>query len=291
METAELIKKVRRLQILSSHLVSETLAGNYVSAFRGSGMEFDKVREYQVGDDVRNIDWNVTARSGSPHIKSFIEEREMTVMLMVDGSSSVAFGSGSQNKMELASEMSAVLAFSAIANGDKVGLIIFTEGIEIYLPPAKGRDHVLRVIRELLSFKPTKAETNLKGALEFLSKVQKRRSVTFLVSDFLDEDFNSQLSTTSNRHDLIAVKIGDQREKELPNLGLIRLEDAETGRQMVVDTSSAKGRAQLKARSAKLDEQLDSVFKQRKIDSVNVTTNEDYLLPLKMLFKKREKKR
>ncbi len=291
METAELIKKVRRLQILSSHLVSETLAGNYVSAFRGSGMEFDKVREYQVGDDVRNIDWNVTARSGSPHIKSFIEEREMTVMLMVDGSSSVAFGSGQQNKMELASEMSAVLAFSAIANGDKVGLIIFTEGIEVYLPPAKGRDHVLRVIRELLSFKPTKAETNLKGALEFLSKVQKRRSVAFLVSDFLDEDFNSQLSTTSNRHDLIAVKIGDQREKELPNLGLIRLEDAETGRQMVVDTSSAKGRAQLKARSAKLDEQLDSVFKQRKIDSVNVTTNEDYLLPLKMLFKKREKKR
>lgn len=291
METAELIKKVRRLQILSSHLVSETLAGNYVSAFRGSGMEFDKVREYQVGDDVRNIDWNVTARSGSPHIKSFIEEREMTVVLMVDGSSSVAFGSGKQNKMELASEMSAVLAFSAIANGDKVGLIIFTEGIEVYLPPAKGRDHVLRVIRELLSFKPTKAETNLKGALEFLSKVQKRRSVAFLVSDFLDEDFNSQLSTTSNRHDLIAVKIGDQREKELPNLGLIRLEDAETGRQIVVDTSSAKGRAQLKARAEKLDDELDSIFKQRKIDSVNVTTNEDYLLPLKLLFKKREKKR
>jgi len=291
LETAELIKKVRRLQILSSHLVSETLAGNYVSAFRGSGMEFDKVREYQVGDDVRNIDWNVTARSGSPHIKSFIEEREMTVVLMVDGSSSVAFGSGKQNKMELASEMSAVLAFSAIANGDKVGLIIFTEGIEVYLPPAKGRDHVLRVIRELLSFKPTKAETNLKGALEFLSKVQKRRSVAFLVSDFLDEDFNSQLSTTSNRHDLIAVKIGDQREKELPNLGLIRLEDAETGRQIVVDTSSAKGRAQLKARAEKLDDELDSIFKQRKIDSVNVTTNEDYLLPLKLLFKKREKKR
>lgn len=254
-------------------------------------MEFDKVREYQVGDDVRNIDWNVTARSGSPHIKSFIEEREMTVMLMVDGSSSVAFGSGQQNKMELASEMSAVLAFSAIANGDKVGLIIFTEEIELYLPPAKGRDHVLRVIRELLSFKPEKAETNLKGALEFLSKVQKRRSVAFLVSDFLDEDFNSQLSTASNRHDLIAVRIGDQREKQLPNLGLIRLEDAETGRQIVIDTASAKGRAQLRARSEKLDAELDSIFKQRKIDSVNVVTNEDYLLPLKMLFKKREKKR
>ena len=291
METAELIKKVRRLQILSSHLVSETLAGNYVSAFRGSGMEFDKVREYQVGDDVRNIDWNVTARSGTPHIKSFIEEREMTVMLMVDGSSSVAFGSGTQNKMELASEMSAVLAFSAIANGDKVGLIIFTEEIEIYLPPAKGRDHVLRVIRELLSFKPQKAETNLKGALEFLSKVQKRRSVSFLVSDFLDEDFNNQLSTASNRHDLIAVRIGDQREKKLPNLGLIRLEDAETSKQIVIDTASAKGRAQLQARADKLETELDSLFKQRKIDSVNVVTNEDYLLPLKMLFKKREKKR
>lgn len=291
METAELIKKVRRLQILSSHLVSETLAGNYVSAFRGSGMEFDKVREYQVGDDVRNIDWNVTARSGSPHIKSFIEEREMTVMLMVDGSSSVAFGSGSQNKMELASEMSAVLAFSAIANGDKVGLILFTDEIDLYLPPAKGKDHVLRVIRELLSFKPQKAETDLRGALEFLAKVQKRRSVTFLVSDFLDEDFNSQLSTTSNRHDLIALRIADQREKELPNLGLIRLEDAETGRQMVIDTSSAKGRAQLKAQAEKLEENLNTIFKQRKIDSVSVATNEDYLLPLKMLFKKREKKR
>jgi len=291
LETAELIKKVRRLQILSSHLVSETLAGNYHSAFRGSGMEFDKVREYQVGDDVRNIDWNVTARSGTPHVKSFIEEREMTVMLLVDGSSSVAFGSGTQNKMELASEMSAVLAFSAIANGDKVGLIIFTEAIEIYLPPAKGRAHVQRVIRELLSFKPEKAETNLKGALEFLSRIQKRRSVAFLVSDFLDEDFNTQLSTTSNRHDLIAVRVGDQRERQLPNLGLIRLEDAETGKQIVIDTSSAKGRAQLLAQAQKLDKQLDSIFKQRKIDNVNVVTNEDYLLLLKLLFKKREKKR
>lgn len=271
--------------------MSETLAGNYHSAFRGSGMEFDKVREYQVGDDVRNIDWNVTARSGTPHVKSFIEEREMTVMLLVDGSSSVAFGSGTQNKMELASEMSAVLAFSAIANGDKVGLIIFTEAIEIYLPPAKGRAHVQRVIRELLSFKPEKAETNLKGALEFLSRIQKRRSVAFLVSDFLDEDFNTQLSTTSNRHDLIAVRVGDQRERQLPNLGLIRLEDAETGKQIVIDTSSAKGRAQLLAQAQKLDKQLDSIFKQRKIDNVNVVTNEDYLLLLKLLFKKREKKR
>ena len=291
METAELVKKVQRLQILTEHLVSDTLAGNYNSAFRGSGMEFDKVREYQVGDDIRNIDWNVTARVGTPHVKSFIEEREMTVMLLVDGSSSVAFGSGERSKLELASELAAVLAFSATNNGDKVGLILFTDEVELYLPPKKGRHHVMRVIREVLSFRPRQAQTNLSAALEFLSRVQRRRSVAFVVSDFLDQDFDSQLSTTRSRHDLIAVRIADQREQELPNLGLLRLEDAETGQQILIDTSSRKGRQQYAEHTAKLSQALSSEFKKRKIDHVQVATHEDYMLPLRLLFKKREKKR
>jgi uncharacterized protein (DUF58 family) len=291
METAELVKKVQRLQILTEHLVSDTLAGNYNSAFRGSGMEFDKVREYQVGDDIRNIDWNVTARSGTPHVKSFIEEREMTVMLLVDGSSSVAFGSGERSKLELASELAAVLAFSATKNGDKVGLILFTDEVELYLPPQKGKKHVMRVIREVLSFRPRQAKTNLSAALDFLGRVQRRRSVAFVVSDFLDQDFDRQLSTTSGRHDLIAVRIADQREQELPNLGLIRLEDAETGEQKLIDTSSKKGRDQYKEHCAQLYQMLSTEFKKRKIDHVQVGTNEDYMLPLRLLFKKREKKR
>lgn len=291
METPELIKKVQRLQILTSHLVQETLAGNYHSAFRGSGMEFDKVREYEVGDDIRNIDWNVTARSGSPHVKSFVEEREMTVMLLVDGSSSVAFGSEGQSKLDLAGELSAVLAFSAVNNGDKIGLILFTDQVELYLPPKKGRDHVLRIIREVLSFAPRQARTDLSQALEFLARVQRRRSVAFLLSDFLDENFDSQLSTASRRHDLIAVKMGDQREKTMPNMGLIRLEDAETGRQLLIDTASKKGREQYAQYCQQLSLDLEETFKRRKIDNVQVCTHEDYLHPLKLLFKKREKKR
>jgi uncharacterized protein (DUF58 family) len=291
LDTAELVEKVRRLQILTEHLVSETLSGNYHSAFRGSGMEFDKVREYQVGDDVRNIDWNVTARSGSPHIKSYVEEREMTVMLMVDGSSSVAVGSGGKTKQELAGELSAVLAFSAVGNGDKVGLILFTDKVELYLPPKKGKDHVLRIIREILGYSPSRKATDLSGALDFLGRVQRRRSVTFLVSDFLDEAFSRQLSTVSSRHDLIAVKVGDQREQSLPPVGLVRLEDAETGEQMIVDTGSSKGRELYRQHTQSRQNELESEFKRRKIDAVSVATHEDCLLPLRLLFKKREKKR
>jgi len=259
LDTAELVQKVRRLQILTEHLVSETLSGNYHSAFRGSGMEFDKVREYQFGDDIRNIDWNVTARSGTPHIKSYVEEREMTVMLMVDGSSSVAVGSDGKTKQELAGELAAVLAFSAVGNGDKVGLVLFTDKVELYLPPKKGKPHVLRIIREVLGYSPSRKTTDLSGALEFLGRVQRRRTVTFLVSDFLDEAFNRQLSTVSSRHDLIAVKVGDQRESRLPPIGLVRLEDAETGEQMVVDTGSAKGRELYHQHTESRKNQLDSV--------------------------------
>lgn len=291
METSELIKKVKKIQILTTHLVTEALAGNYSSAFRGTGMEFDKVREYQVGDDIRNIDWNVTARSNHPHIKSYIEEREMTVMILVDGSNSVLFGSGQQSKMELASELSAVLAFSAIANNDKVGLILFTDKIDLYLPPQKGKEHVLRVIREILSFSPTNSKTDIKAALDFLGKVQKRRSVAFLVSDFYDQDIDKPLNVTCQKHDLITVQISDQREETLPNLGLIRLEDAENGQQVLIDTSNRSARERFKVQADTFSKSLDHAFKKRKIDSVAIRTNEDYLLPLKLLFKKREKKR
>jgi uncharacterized protein (DUF58 family) len=291
METSELIKKVKKIQILTSHLVNDALAGGYTSAFRGTGMEFDKVREYQVGDDVRDIDWNVTARSNHAQVKRYVEEREMTVMILVDGSSSVLFGSGNQSKMELASELSAVLAFSAIANSDKVGLMLFTDKIDLYLPPKKGKDHVLRVIREILSFKPKNSKTNISNALEFLAKVQKRKCVAFLVSDYLDHDFEKPLNTASRKHDLISVKISDQRENELPNLGLMCIEDAETGQQIMVDTSSKSIRALFKSTTEKQNQALDTSFKRRKIDTVAIQTNENYLLPLKLLFKKREKKR
>jgi uncharacterized protein (DUF58 family) len=291
MDTAELIKKVQKIQILTTHLVNDALAGGYTSAFRGTGMEFDKVREYQVGDDVRDIDWNVTARSNHPHVKNFIEEREMTVMILVDGSSSVLFGSGEQSKMELASELSAVLAFSAIANSDKVGLILFTDKIDLYLPPKKGKDHVLRVIREILSFRPKNSKTDISQVLQFLAKVQKRKCVAFLVSDYLDHDFENPLNTASRKHDLISVNITDQREVELPKMGLMSIEDAETGKQIIVDTSNKKIRSLFKSSTEAQRQKLDTSFKRRKIDSVSIQTNENYLLPLKVLFKKREKKR
>lgn len=291
METSELIKKVQKVQILTTHLVNDALAGNYTSAFKGTGMEFDKVREYQVGDDIRDIDWNVTARSNHTHVKSYVEEREMTVMILVDGSSSIQFGSGEQSKMELASELSAVLAFSAIANNDKVGLVLFTDQIDLYLPPKKGKSHVLRVIREILSFEPKNSKTDIGMALEFLARVQKRRSVAFLVSDYYDTDFDQTLNTASRKHDLISVKISDQREVELPKMGLMRIEDAETGKQLLVDTSNPEVRALFKQKTEQHLNELDTSFKRRKIDSVSVQTNENYLMPLKLLFKKREKKR
>jgi len=291
METDELLKKVRKIQILTQHLVSDTLAGNYHSAFRGTGMEFDEVREYQPGDDVRSIDWNVTARSDKAHVKRFTEEREMTVLLLVDGSSSVNFGSTEQSKMELASEIAATLAFSATKNNDKVGLILFTDKIDLYLPPKKGTAHVLRVIREVLSFEPRHAKTDIRGALEFLGRVQKKRATTFLISDFFDSDFDQRLSMAAGRHDLIAVRIGDKREREIPPLGLVRLEDVETGEQILVDSSSPLGRELLARNYGETTRNLDSDFRKRGMDSVALETGENYLMPLRQLFKKREKKR
>ena len=291
MQTSELISKVRKIQIVAAHLVDEALAGNYSSAFRGSGMEFNEVREYQPGDDIRSIDWNVTARSREPHVKRFIEEREMTVMILVDGSSSVAFGSGSQSKLEMACEISAVLAFSAIRNNDKVGLILFTDRIEVYLPPKKGKSHVLRVIREILNFSPRRASTDISGALTFLGRVLRRKATAFLVSDFFDEGFEQPLNLACSRHDLIPVRIGDVREHELPKLGLVRIEDAESGKQCVVDTSNTRSRSGFGAAGRTFNEKLEKDFRRRSVDFVSLQTGQDYLPPMKMLFKKRSKKR
>lgn len=292
MNTAELLKKVRRVEIITSRLVDEVLAGNYGSAFRGAGMEFDEVREYQPGDDIRSIDWNVTARSGRPHVKRFSEERELTVMIMVDASRSVAFGSGGQSKMELASEIGAVLAFSATANHDKAGLIIFTDRVHLYLPPKKGRGHVLRMIREMLDFStPPGARTDIAKALDFLGRVQRRRSVAFLISDFYDSGFERPLSLAGKRHDLIPIQISDRGEEAFPSLGLMRVEDAETGEQMLIDSSSASERLGLLEKSRAFASGLGVTFKRRDIDAVSVRTGSDYIMPLRMLFRRREKRR
>ena len=238
MISEELAKKIRILQITTRKVVNDVLAGEYGSVFRGRGMEFDEVREYMPGDEIRTIDWNVTARTGTPYVKRFVEERELTVMFIVDLSASGAFGSVKKLKNEVAAEFCSLLAFSAVKNNDKVGLIVFTDQIEMYIPPKKGTQHVLRVIRELLNFKPRQASTNIEGALDFLGKVTKKRSVVFLVSDFQAEGFEKPMRVIGKRHDLIAVTVVDPREISLPNVGLVELEDAETGEIVLVDTGS-----------------------------------------------------
>ncbi|MEM7052166.1 MAG: DUF58 domain-containing protein [Acidobacteriota bacterium] len=232
----ELFQKIKGIQIRTQRLVTEAMAGEYESAFKGRGMEFEEVREYQPGDDIRHIDWNVTARTGTPFVKEHREERELTVMLIVDVSSSGAFGSGDKLKNEVAAEVAAMLAYTAIQSNDRVGLIIFSDRIERYIPPKKGRAHVWRVIREILTFRPSRRSTDLDGALEFLSKVTPRRVVGFVISDFLDDGFEDRLRIAAQRHDLTAVTVADRREAELPSVGLIELEDAETGETLLIDT-------------------------------------------------------
>lgn len=241
---AELAKKIRYIQIYTSKAVNDVLAGEYHSVFKGQGMEFDEVREYQPGDEVRSIDWNVTARTGIPHVKRFEEERELTVTFLVDLSASGEFGSRSKLKNEVAAEICALLAFSAIKNNDKVGLVVFTDEVELYVPPAKGTSHVLRLIRNLLEFKPRQARTNIAGAIDFLAKVTNKRSVVFLVSDFLEADCERSLRIMGKRHDVIAISVTDPVEVKMPNVGLVELEDAETGELIQIDTGSVAFRKQ-----------------------------------------------
>jgi uncharacterized protein (DUF58 family) len=291
METKELLKKVRQLEIRTRGLVNQIFSGEYHSVFKGRGMEFSEVREYQFGDDMRMIDWNVTARFNHPFIKIFEEERELTVMLVVDMSGSQFFGSQSELKRDAAVELSAILAFSAMKNNDKVGLIIFTDRIEKFVPPRKGRGHTLRIIRELLSFEPSHSATSLKAALEYLNHVQKKRSIVFVLSDFLDDNYESALRIAGKRHDLIGIVLQDPRENELPNVGLMHLRDAESGATRVIDTSDTKVRFLYHQFGERARETRKSLFIKSRLDDVLIRLDQPYLKPLADFFRLRERRR
>ena len=287
----EILKQVRRIQILTSRMVNDVMAGEYHSTFKGRGMEFDEVREYIPGDEIRSIDWNVTARTGTPYVKKYVEERELTVMLMVDASSSGGFGSVLKTKSEIAAEMCAVLAFSAIKNNDKVGLIIFTDRIEQFLPPKKGRSHVLRVIREVLYFKPEGTGTDIAGALEYLKKVSHRKAVAFLVSDFMAEGYQRPLAIANKRHDVVAITVTDPREIEMPKIGFVQLEDAETGEIVLIDTRDPGFRQRFTGLTSEKLREKEKIFRASGVDSIDVRTNLPYVEPLRRFFRMRERRR
>ena len=286
----ELLKKVRQIQIRTLRTVNDVLAGQYHSAFRGQGMEFEEVSPYQVGDDVRLIDWNVSARYGQPFIKKFREERELTVMLVVDASRSGLFGSGQQFKLDYAAELCAVLAFSAIRSNDKVGLVLFTDQVEKYVPAKKGTRHVLRIIRELLYHEPAGQGTDIAEALAFLNRVTVRKAVTFLVSDFLASGYEPALRIARRRHDLIPITISDPRESELPDVGLIELQDAETGVAALVDTASRSVRRQFAMRSADCALKREHMFRRMDTPVIEMRTDRSYVDPLVRFFRAREKR-
>ncbi len=286
----EILKKVRQIEIRTNRTVDSILGGEYHSAFKGRGMEFEEVREYQPGDEVRTIDWNVTARAGQPFVKSYREERELTVFALVDVSPSEHFGSGQQQKNELAAEFSALIAFSAIRNGDKFGLVLFTDRVELYIPPKKGKKHVLRVIRELLTHEPQSQGTDIAEALRFLARVQRRRATVFLTSDFISEDYEKDLSAVRAKHDLIAVRTSDRREIELPDAGLMALEDAETGEVVVVDSRSARIRRIFEDRTHEERSRHDTMLRSLEVDELEITTGKDYVQSLSNFFRLREKK-
>ena len=290
MLTRELLKQVRQIEIKTRGVVNEVFSGEYHSVFKGRGMEFSEVREYQPGDDVRSIDWNVTARFGHPFIKIFEEERELTVMLLVDMSGSLVFGTVEKTKQQIAAELSAILAFSAMKNNDKVGLILFTDQIEKFVPPRKGRSHVLRIIREVLSFEPHGNKTDLKGALEYFNHTIKKKSIAFMISDFMDEGYEKIIRIVGKKHDLIGLVLRDPREKELPKAGLIKFRDAETNEIRYVDTSSKDVRNWFYKKQKEDDEKLRSLFISGRIDSINIDAGTSYVKPLVDFFKLREKR-
>ncbi len=285
----ELIQKIRRIQIRTSHLVDEMLGGQYHSAFKGRGIEFEEVRPYQVGDDVRAIDWNVTARVGEPYIKLFREERELAVRLLVDLSASQGLGTNYQTKRELVTELAASLAFAAIKNNDKVGLTLFTDGIEAFIPTAKGSRHGLRIIRDILFTQPIGQGTDLKLALEHLSRTSKRRSVVFIVSDFLTTGYEKSLRIATQKHDVIPIVIADRREFAMPNLGLIRLRNAESGETIVFDSASRRNRQLYEDFARDSAARRDLLFKRLRMPPIQVWTGEDFVEPLKKFFRHREK--
>ena len=289
-DVAEILKRVQRIQIVANRTVNDLFAGQYKSVFRGRGMEFDEVREYQPGDDVRTIDWNVTARQGTPFIKVFCEERELTVMFLVDVSASGAFGSGSRSKLDMVVEVAALLMFSALKNNDKAGLITFCDEVIQYFPPRKGKANVLHLIRELVAVEPIRRETNLEEALEFLNRVQKRRAVTFLISDFLAPDAKHAMAVSNKRHDLVAITVTDPREHVLPDVGFISLVDAETGQVVEVDTRHPGVRDLFETRSVQRGERLSGELKKLGVDELPIRTDEEYLTSLRRFFHMREKR-
>jgi uncharacterized protein (DUF58 family) len=291
LSTSALLKKVRKIEIKTKGLSNHIFAGEYHTAFKGKGMAFSEVREYQPGDDIRSIDWNVTARYNSPFVKVFEEEREMTVMLLIDVSASGNFGTQEQFKRELATELAAILAFSAIKNNDKVGVIFFTDKVEQFIPPKKGKSHILRIIREVLAFEPTGKGTDIAGALEYFSAVIKKRSICFILSDFMSKEFDRPLKIASKKHDLVALRIHDTREDTLPNIGLVPMQDAETEKMLFVDTSSKKVRDNFAKNRAQATEKLRKLFPASGVDLIDITTGTDYVKPLINFFKTRGKRR
>ena len=286
----EVLRKIRRIEITTSKLVTDFLSGQYESVFKGRGIEFDEVREYQPGDEIRTIDWNVTARMGHPFVKKFVEERQLTVMILLDASSSSSFGTTKRYKKELAAEVSAVLAFAAIQNNDRVGLIIFTDRIEKFVPPRKGLHHVLRVVREALYFTPKDKGTDIGAALRYLDSVATRRVVTFVISDFLAKDFKKPLSIANKRHDVVAITITDPREAELPNAGIVELVDAETGRSFTIDTSSKNVREIYAKKASAMREERGEIFGSVGVDHIDISTDKPYIEAFIKFFKMRKRR-
>jgi len=286
-DTAELLKKVRRIELKTKGLSNQIFSGEYHSAFKGRGMAFSEVREYAVGDEVRTIDWNVTARFGHPFVKIFEEERELTVILVVDVSASDSFGSQEQIKKSLITEICAVLAFSAITNNDKIGVIFFSNKVEKFISPKKGKSHILRIIRELIEFKPEDQGTNISEALRYLNNVVKKRSIAFLISDFMDNDYEDALKLANRKHDLVALRIHDKREGEMPNVGLAQFYDPETGQTRWVNTSSRKVRDAYKQAALKRESTANNALRRAGVDNAAIATDESYIQPLRNLFSKR----
>jgi len=286
----EILKKVRQIEIRTGRLVNDVFAGKYESVFKGRGMEFHEVREYVPGDDIRSIDWNVTARTGHPHVKKFVEERELAILLMADMSGSGYFGSAEKMKRDVMAEIGALLAFSAIKNNDKVGLLLFTDKVEKFIAPKKGRPHVLRVIRELLYYKAKGKKTSINTALEYLGKVLKKKTVVFLISDFIDSGYEKLLRILNKRHDIIGISISDPRETHLPSIGLLEFEDAETGERLYLDSSDDFLRNELKKRRDSFVESRNKAFKSMSMDSVDISTDRSYIKPLILFFRTRAKR-
>lgn len=291
METSELIKKVRKVEIKTKGITKQMFSGNYHSAFKGRGIAFSEVREYNVGDDIRTIDWNVTARSNAPHIKIFEEERELTVILLIDISGSENFGTKDSTKRDLITEISAILSFSAIQNNDKIGVIFFSDKIEKFIPPKKGKSHTLRIIRELIELEPTSTKTDLAMALKYFKNVITKSSIVFLISDFVtDSDYQKEMSLVSKRHDAVGIKVFDIKEYTIPNIGIVYFRDPETGKTKLIDTSDKKTRQVYAEYQANLDARTNKILRSAKVDLIRLRTNESYVNPLINFFKSRDRK-